>query len=125
MPWPFSKKDSNAPPRSAYFGSSTPLLSYWIYFKERPVAEQAVVRLQALDLTADLQKAASGKKPWLVLAYRPVPDGPESVERESAGVKAVAAALAGEYDGWEAGPLLDEQMADRIQSWFNQGIGQP
>ena len=126
MPWLFKrKKDPDELPRSVYFGSKTPLLSYWLYFSERPAAEQAVDSARALDLSADLQKAAAGDKPWLVLAYRPVPDTPDTVEVESAAVKAIAASLGGEYDGWEAGPLPDPALAERLQSWLGSGIGKP
>ncbi|MPZ98507.1 MAG: hypothetical protein GEU80_04055 [Dehalococcoidia bacterium] len=121
MAWPFKKKQSRG--RSAYFSSDVPLVGYWSYFGDRAVSEAAAERLRAQDLSADVEPSAGGRTQWRVLAYTALPPSEDDVERNSRVVKSVAASLGGEYDGWEAGPLSDDETADTVRGWLEKGIG--
>ena len=123
MAWPFRKKTQEPIDRSAYFSSETPLVSYWSLFDDKDAAEQAAERLRGLELSADVEASAGKKGSWLLLTYMPLPDSEDVVERHSEVVKSVVGSLGGEYDGWEAGPLPDEDTLHRIQSWLKAGIG--
>jgi AcrR family transcriptional regulator len=122
MPWPFRRKQSKAQHKSAYFSSEEPQLSYWLYFKDQSVAEAAVERLRDLELTADADLSAHDRKTWLVLAHRPIPESPDEAALSTRAVRALAASLGGEFDGWEAGPVQDEALQERLQAWQRDGV---
>jgi len=124
MPWPFKKKAVTLPNQPAPDGDEAPMVSYWTYFDDRAAADGAAERLRAQELTAEARPSAAGDQ-FLVLASIPLPPSEEEVERNSQVVKSVAASLGGQYDGWEAGPLPDDQTADRIRSWLEKGVGSP
>jgi len=123
MAWPFKKKPPQPEEGSAYFASQTPLVSYWTLFSDEGAALEAAERLRAQELSADVQPAAGKKGSWLLLACMPLPETEDVVERYSQVVKSVIAPLGGEYDGWEAGPLPDEETVNQIQTWLKAGVG--
>ena len=121
--WPFKKSVKEPAETSAYFASEVPLVSYWSYFDSRDVAEQAAERLKAHSLSADVQASAGKANTWLLLAYMPLPESEDVVDTHSHIVKSVVASLGGEYDGWEAGPMPDEETQAKIQGWLAAGVG--
>ena len=123
MAWPFKKKQEEPVNQSAYFRSETPLVSYWSFFDDQTIAEQAAERLRVGALSADVQPLADEEGKWLMLAYMALPESEDVVDENSEVVKAVVRALGGEYDGWEAGPLPDQETVEKIQNWLAAGVG--
>jgi hypothetical protein len=123
MGWPFKKKSTPTEERSAYFSGQTPLVSYWNLFIEEHAAREAAEQLRAQSLLAGVQRSEGQKGSWLLLAYMPLPATEDIVEHYSRVVRDVVEPLGGEYDGWEAGPLPDEETVTRIQSWLEAGVG--
>ena len=123
MAWPFKKKTPELAMQSKYFTSEVPLVSYWSYFDNVDAAEQAAERLRAQSLSADVQPSAGKDNSWLLLAYRPLPASDDMVELHSRIVKSVVGSLGGDYDGWEAGPMPDDETSHKIQGWLDSGVG--
>lgn len=127
MRWPFKRKSdsplASSPIAPAPTDDEEPMVSFWTYFDEQDAAEHAAERLRAQNLAVEARPTSDGRSRWLVLAFAPLTDSEEDVERNCRIVKSVAGSLQGTYDGWEAGPIPDDATERMVTDWLKRGVG--
>lgn len=76
-------------------------MTHYLYFPDKPKAEDASAQLRERGFSVEVRKSADGKN-WLALATKVPPKSGEQMEELRDELETVAAQSGGKYDGWEA-----------------------
>jgi hypothetical protein len=76
-------------------------MKHYLYFPEKPSAEEAAERLRNRGFSVEVRKGADGDN-WLALATKAPPKTGDEMDELRVEMEALAAQFGGEYDGWEA-----------------------
>lgn len=87
----------------AQFGAGRQRFRHFIYIPDQAKAATLAVKLRLDGFDVECRRGAGGID-WLVLACHLMIPDEGAVERLSDHLTALAEAMDGEYDGWEAGP---------------------
>jgi hypothetical protein len=91
-------------------------MRHFLYFPQKPDAENAVERLRKRGFSAKVLRGATGEN-WLAFATKAPPRTDEQMEELRSEMEALALELGGEYDGWER--VLDFADPESGSEWIN------
>ncbi len=76
------------------------IMKHYLYFSEKPNAEEVAGRLRSLGYSVEVRKGAEGED-WLALVSKAQPDTGEQMDDLRNLMETLSAQFGGEYDGWE------------------------